>query len=253
MAHKRDNCIILLMDAPEPEKIGQELKTAFGPERAVHVNRDLLLNAYKAAKAFPEAILILSYEKTAHHQDLTWLDPEDPGFLEVKDRSHEERVADALRLAFFTGAKKAVLLNHLSPEVKKDWLYQAFDSINDKTLVVGPNQDGTHYLLGLTQQNLKLLEAPGFSHGKSAENLAERAKKAKLAVVNTPETYSVTGEETLRKWLEGREPLPELFAAQAPKPAQPAQPAHDQHKRHKRHARPGQEPGLPPTPEKPPL
>lgn len=250
MAQKRDNCIILLLDAPEPEKTSQELKTAFGPERAVHVNRDLLINAYKLAKSFPEAIPILSYEKTAHHQDLTWLDPEDPGFLEVKNRSHEERVADALRLAFFTGAKKAVLLGHLSPEVKKDWLYQAFDSVNDKTLVVGPNQDGSLYLLGLTQQNLKLLETPGFSHGKSAENVAERAKKNKLAVFNTPETYSVTGEEALRKWVEGREPLPELFAPAASKPAQPA---HDQHKRHKRHARPGQEPGLPPTPEKPPL
>lgn len=252
MAQKRDNCIILLLDAPEPDKTSQELKTAFGPERAVHVNRDLLINAYRAAKAFPEAILILSYEKTAHHQDLTWLDPEDPGFLEVKDRTHEERMADALRLAFFTGAKKAVLLSHLSPDIKKDWLYQAFDSVNDKTVVVGPNQDGSLYLLGLTQQNLKLLETPGFSHGKSAENVAERAKKAKLAVFNTPEAYSVTGEESLRKWLEGREPLPELFAAPSSRTAA-APAAHDQHKRHKRHARPGQEPGLPPTPEKPPL
>ncbi|MCM2266684.1 MAG: DUF2064 domain-containing protein [Elusimicrobiales bacterium] len=253
MAQKRDNCIILLLDAPEPEKISQELKTAFGPERAVHVNTDLLSNIYKLAKSFPEAILILSYEKTAHHQDLTWLDPEDPGFLEVKNRAHEDRTVDAFRLAFFTGAKKAVLLNHLSPDLKKDWLYQAFDSVNDKTVVVGPNQDGSLYLLGLTQQNLKLLETPGFSHGKSAETLADRAKKSKLSVFNTPETFAVTGEEALRKWMENREALPPLFHPEEPR--QPAaagqQPEHRRH--HKRHLRNGQEPGLPPTPEKPPL
>ncbi|MBI5743518.1 MAG: DUF2064 domain-containing protein [Elusimicrobia bacterium] len=256
MAQKRDNCIILLLDAPEPEKTSQDLKTAFGPERAVHVNSDLLLNVYKTAKAFPEAILILSYEKTPRHQDLTWLDAEDPGFLEVKNRSGEDRIVEAFRLAFFTGAKKAVMLSHLSPEVKKDWLYQAFDSINDKAVVIGPNQDGTHYLLGMTQQNMKLLEAPGFSHGKSAETLAERAKKNKLAVANTPETFSVNGEEALRKWMESREALPPLFRAAeqpqaAPAPGQPQ--AQEHHKRHKRHARNGQEPTLPPAPEKPPL
>jgi len=253
MAQKRDNCIILLMDAPEPEKISQELKTAFGPERAVHVNSDLLSNIYKTAKSFPEAILILSYEKTARHPDLTWLDAEDPGFLEVKHRcSGEERIQEALQLAFFTGAKKAVLLSHLSPEIKKDWLYQAFDSINDKTVVVGPNQDASFYLLGLTQQNLKVLEGPGFSHGKSAETVTERAKKNKLAVVNTPETFSVTGEEALRKWMENREALPPLF--HAPETSPPAQPQAQEHrKHHKRHVRNGTEPGLPPTPEKPPL
>lgn len=252
MAQKRDNCIILLLDAPEPEKISQELKTAFGPERAAHVNSDLLLNVYKMAKSFPEAILILSYEKTLRHQDLSWLDQEDPGFLEVKNRSGEDRMLDAFRLAFFTGAKKAVLLSHLSPEIKKDWLYQALDAANDKTVVVGPNQDGSLYLLGLTQQNLKLLETPGFSHGKSAETITERAKKNKLSVFNTPETYAVTGEEALRKWMENREVIPPLFHNEPPRPsAPPLTPEHRKH--HRRHVRNGTEIPLPPTPEKPPL
>ncbi len=238
MAKKRDNCIILLVDSPEPEKISPGLKTAFGPERAVHVNSDLLSNTYKMVKAFPDAILILSYEKTIHHPDLTWLDQEDPGFLEVKNRPHEDRVQDAFRLAFFTGAKKAILLNHLSPELKKDWLYQAFDSVSEKAVAVGANADGSFYLLGLTQQNMKILEAPGFSHGKSAEALAERAKKNKLAIFNTPESYAVTDEEALRKWMESREALPSLFR----EPAQPTETgAAQENKKHHRRGKGQQE------------
>lgn len=242
MAKKRDNCIILLVDSPEPEKISAELKTAFGPERAVHVNSDLLSNTYKMVKSFPDAILILSYEKTIHHPDLTWLDQEDPGFLEVKNRPHEDRVQDAFRLAFFTGAKKAILLNHLSPELKKDWLYQAFDSVSDKTVAVGANADGSFYLLGLTQQNMKILEAPGFSHGKSAESLAERAKKNKLAVFSTPESYAVTGEEALRKWMESREALPSLFREAA---ALPELGLAGETKKHHKRAKNSQEPQAP--------
>jgi glycosyltransferase A (GT-A) superfamily protein (DUF2064 family) len=251
MAQKRDNCIILLLDAPEADKISQELKTAFGPERAAHVNSDLLSNTYKLAKSFPDAILILSYEKTQQHQDLTWLDQEDPGFLEVKNRSGEDRIADAFRLAFFTGAKKAVLLNHLSPEIKKDWLYQAFDSTTDKTVVVGSNQDGSFYLLGLTQQTMKVLETPGFSHGKSAEALAERAKKAKFAVFATPETYAVTGEEALRKWLESREALSPLFHAAVPPVVPPAPAPQQEAKKHNKRHQKGLQPQFPPAGEKP--
>lgn len=232
MGHNRDNCIILLVDPPEGDKIGQELKTAFGPERAAHVNSDLLAAAYKLAKNFSDAILILSYAKTPRHPDLTWLDPEDPGFLEVKSHNFEERLQDALRLAFFTGAKKAVLISHLSPELKPEWLFQAFDAVNDRTVAVGANQDGSYYLVGLTQPNLKIFEAPGFSHGKSAETLSERAKKNKLAVAVTPETYSITGEDTLLKWMESRQALPPLFHAPETQHSQDKR----HHRRRERHA-----------------
>jgi glycosyltransferase A (GT-A) superfamily protein (DUF2064 family) len=245
MAKNRDNCIILLVDPPEADKISQELKTAFGPERAAHVSGDLLSSAYRLAKGFKDAILIISYAKTTRHPDLTWLDPEDPGFLEVKAHNFEDRLQDALRLAFFTGAKKAVLISHLSPELKAEWLYQAFDSVNDRTVAVGANQDGTYYLVGLTQQNLKIFEAPGFSQGKSAETLSERAKKNKLSVADTPETYSITGEDTLLKWMESKETLQPLFSS----PAADHNLSAESKKQHKRHPRHHESPAQPEKPQ----
>ncbi|MBI4350048.1 MAG: DUF2064 domain-containing protein [Elusimicrobia bacterium] len=246
MSQKRDNCIILLVDPPEADRIGAEFKTAFGPERATHVNNDLLAAAYKLAKNFDGAMLLLSYIKTPRHPDLTWLDPEDPGFLEVKNPASEDRIQDAFRLAFFTGARKAVLVRHLSPELKSDWLALAFEAVSDKTAAIGANQDGSFYLLGLTQQNLKILEAPGFFQGKSAESLAERAKKNKLTVFSTPETYALTSEETLQKWMEEKETLPPLFP-------HPKEAAHQENRKNHRHHAHHQEAQVQPAPEKPPL
>lgn len=229
MGKNRDNAIILLVDPPEADKIGSDLKTSFGPERAAHVNSDLLLAAYRLAKDFNDAILIISYAKSTRHPDLTWLDTEDPGFLEVKRHNFEDRLLDAVQLAFFTGAVKAVVISHLSPELKSEWLYQAFDSVNDRTVAVGANTDGSYYLVGLTQPNLKIFEQPGFARGKSAEILAERARRNKLAVATTPETYSITGEETLLKWMESKDTLPPIFQA----PAAAAE--HKKHRRNKHH------------------
>jgi hypothetical protein len=95
MAQQRDNCIILLIDAPVPERIAPELISAFGVERAERVNLDLLQNAYKLAKKFKDAILLLSFDKSSRHPDLTWLDSDDPGFLEAKGKNPEERINEA--------------------------------------------------------------------------------------------------------------------------------------------------------------
>lgn len=244
MAKNRDNSIILLVDPPEADRILPELKTAFGPERAVHVNSDLLTSAYKLAKDFNDAILILSYAKSARHPDLTWLDPEDPGFLEVKHPGFEERLQEAVRLAFFTGAKKAVLISHLSPEIKSDWIREALNAVNDRTVAIGANSDGTYYLIGLTQPNLKIFEPSGFSRGKSAEALADRARRSKLAVFSTPETYTVTGEETLLRWMENKETLPPIFTAQQAGPAAEAKKHHRRPKQHESHEPPAEKPQI---------
>ncbi|PIU20413.1 MAG: hypothetical protein COT18_02460 [Elusimicrobia bacterium CG08_land_8_20_14_0_20_59_10] len=239
MAKNRNNCIILLVEPPEQEKISGELKTAFGPERAAHVNGDLLLEAYRTLKNFNDAILILSYEKTQQHPDLTWLDPEDPGFLDYKNKPLEERIRNAFQLAFFTGAKKVLLVNHLSPELKEEWLSQAFGAVSDKTVALGPTQEGTFYLLGLTQQNQKILEAPGFLSGKTLENMTERIKKGKLSVLTMPETYCVTSEDSLRKWIENREKTPNFFPEK--QEHMPEQKRHNRHhvKAHENTAPPG--------------
>ena len=237
MSEKRNNCIILLVEAPVPENADPELRAAFGAERAADINRDLLKNAYKLAKNFTEAILILSFEKTQRSPDLTWLDGEDPGFLEADPRNRKNRIANAARLAFNTGVKKLLLLNHLTPEVGEDALSRTFDSVNEKTIALGPNQDASAYIVGLTQNNLKLLENISPFSPKAAGELAEKAKKNKLAVFTLPEAYAVKNEETLNKWLGVPAPAP-TPSAQAPAPAaepapQPAQRRHEGKKHHR--------------------
>lgn len=235
MGDKRNNCIILLIDPPVPEKTEPELRDSFGAERGVHINLDLLQNAYKLAKSFQDSILILSYEKTTRHPDLTWLDADDPGFLEAKGRNLEERIINAFHLAFNTGAKNVVLLNHLSPALKMEWLHQAFDTLGEKTVALGLNRDGSHYLLGLTQNNIRLLEGLSFLSSKTALDFSDKAKRNKLSVFALPETYAVKNEESLREWVQARDSAPALFH-EPPKQLPAPQPSPED-KRPGRHGR----------------
>ena len=211
MISARDNCIILLIDSPVPERLAPELRTAFGAERAERVNFYLLQHTYKLAKQFKGAFLILSFDKSPQHPDLTWLDADDPGFLEAKGKNAECRTAEAFQLAFNTGAKKVLLLNHLSPGVKPEWLYQTFEAVTDKTISLGTNRNGSVYLVGLTINNLNILEGLSLTSIKAAEELSEKAKKNKLGVFALPATDTIRTEDALRSWLDAEDSAPSLF------------------------------------------
>ena len=204
MEKNRDNCILLFIEPVEDSKIRKDLKENFGLEEAKNLYRDLISLAYRKVKHYFNAIPIISYDKTSKKPDLTWLDADDPGFVEYTGKSLEDRIRNTFRLAFFTGAKKAILIDPMTPDVKTSFFDEAFSAINDRTAALGLNDDGSFYLLGLTQSNLKVLDAPGFTFSKSGEILRDRLKKAKLAVFETGTCFQVKDNESLKKWNSGK-------------------------------------------------
>ena len=209
MEKNRENCIILLIDPIEDDKIRKDLKENFGLDEAKNIYRELISLAYKKIKHYYNAIQIISYEKTAKNPDLTWLDSDDPGFVEYTKKNLEERIKDTFRLAFLTGAKKAILIDPFTPNVHPSQFSEAFNAINDRTAALGMNDDGTFYLLGFTQQNLKILEAPGFTFAKSGEVLHERMKRLKLAVFEAEKAFAVNSQEALKTWRSSKKPAPQ--------------------------------------------
>ena len=123
----KDNCLIFIIDAPVSENIDPELKKAFGTERAVHIYMDLLNSSYKMAKTIENTSIIISYKSSGKHPDLTWLDEDDPGFLEAKIKNLNERISSLFHWSFNAGAKKAILLANSSPEVKPEWVKRSFE------------------------------------------------------------------------------------------------------------------------------
>ncbi|MBI4656470.1 MAG: DUF2064 domain-containing protein [Elusimicrobia bacterium] len=211
-----DKCAVLLIEAPETEKMPPELKDSFGIERSVHIYADLLHGVYKTAKSLESVSMVLSYASSMKHPNLTWLDADDPGFLEVKGGHAPERIKNAMLWAFNAGAQKAVFLSNFSPAVKREWLEEAFEIISDKTVVVGPNPGCRLYLLGVSRNNFKILENASSSiPERFAEEVMENAKKFKVMVHPLPETYIVKDEETLRIWMETKEHGLSLFTKES--------------------------------------
>ncbi|MEA3306812.1 MAG: hypothetical protein U9Q34_03405 [Elusimicrobiota bacterium] len=206
----KDNCLIFIIDAPVSENIDPELKKAFGTERAAHIYVDLLNTSYKTAKKLANTSILISYKSSSKHPDLTWLDEDDPGFLEAKIKNLNERISSLFHWSFNAGAKKTVLLTNSSPEVKTEWIEKSFNLLNNETVTVGPT-DEKPYLLGITSNNLELLEDINFFAGDLTDDIYEKIKKHRLKLESQPQTYTVNGEDTLRKWIESKDSVSPLF------------------------------------------
>ncbi|MCG2726395.1 MAG: DUF2064 domain-containing protein [Elusimicrobia bacterium] len=206
----KDNCLIFIIDAPVSENIRPELKKVFGTERATHIYTDLLNDSYKTAKAVKNTSIIISYKPSGKHPDLTWLDEDDPGFLEAKIKNLNERILSLFNWAFNAGAKKAILLANSSPEVKPEWIEKSFEALNKETVAIGPT-DETPYLFGITFDNLDLLEEINFFTGDLTDDIYEKIKKHRLKTQSQPKTYTVKEEETLRQWIELKDASSPLF------------------------------------------
>lgn len=204
MANNRDNAIILVLHAPETESVFTEMKESFGAERALHINKDLYSQAYNLANSYGEAIKIIAYSKTMKHPDLTWLSPEDPGFLECHGKSYAEMLIMGASLAFTTGCKKAVYINHLCPFITREHLDFAFSKITEKNCVFGASAEGRVYMAGLTRENMKVLENFSLWQDNFLEEMLEKAKRNKASVTGMEDLVVVRDEASLKRWLEGK-------------------------------------------------
>ena len=211
----KDNCLIFIIDAPVSENIETELKKTFGTERAVHIYMDLLNSSYKTAKTLVNTSILISYKSSGKHPDLTWLDEDDPGFLEAKIKNLNERISSLFHWSFNAGAKKAVLLANYSPEVKTEWIEKSFELLNKETITIGPTEEKP-YLLGITPENLILLDEINFFTGDLTDNIYETIKKNRLKAESQPKTYTLKDEETLRKWIESKDSGSHLFTQKNP-------------------------------------
>lgn len=58
------------------------------------------------------------------------------------------RMAACFDLAFGEGAKSVVLIGSDSPDLPRDFINQAFESLTHRSVVLGPAPDGGYYLVG---------------------------------------------------------------------------------------------------------
>jgi len=200
----KDNCIVLHFTAPQADKISPVLRASLGPERACHIYIEMAKDVFQSLGKLKDVSIFPVYEKTSKYPDLLWLDSEDPGFMEMQKSADKwQRTLNAVQWAFNAGAKRVVFLSVESPGVPREWIENAFRLLaDDKSVVIGPAQDGNFYLFGLAAYIPQIFEGYPWEGRRICDEISDRVKKMRMTVHSLPEFYAVKDDQTLHQWTE---------------------------------------------------
>jgi len=202
----RENSIIYLISSPDSDSTFEELKDAFGAERAVDINMDLYIRTYSKIMSYKDAVLIIAYAKTRKFYDLRWLSYDEPGFLDISGKSYHDAFMSTAELAFKTGARKVLWINHLCPFITSAEIGLAFSNINEKNIVIGPASNKGLYLAGFSRDAFKVFDDFYPLRENLTDEVMEKIKKNRYSVVEMRENILIKDEDSLKILTEGVNP-----------------------------------------------
>ena len=198
----RENAIIYLVSAPDANNTFEELKTAFGVERAININRDLYIKTYSKISPYKNGVIFIAYSKTRKFYDLRWMSVDDPGFLDTTGKNYFQSFMSNSELALKTGSKKVLWINHLCPFITVDDINFAFSNISEKNVVIGPAKNKGIYLMGFTKESIKIFDNFYLLRENLKDEVAEKARKSRLSYMEMEERFVVKDDESLKVWVE---------------------------------------------------
>jgi len=206
----RENAIVYIVNSPDLNNTFDELKNAFGVERAININRDLYIKTYSKISSYDNAVIFITYSKTKKNYDLRWMSMNEPGFLDTAGKNYHQSFIVDVELAFKTGAKRVLWISHLCPLITSDDINFAFSSITDKNVVLGPAKNKGLYLVGFAKEGLKIFDNFYLLRENLKDELIEKIKKNRFSFVEMEEKFLVKDDESLKNWVESKEYLPQI-------------------------------------------
>ncbi len=115
-----------------------------------------------------------------------------------------ERMLAALQARFAAGAAKAVLIGSDIPGITWPLIQKAFAAINQKTIVLGPSNDGGFYLIGMPTSCNKIFENIAWSTDSVTKNVISNIQKHQLQVKQLPTLPDIDETSDWENWRTSR-------------------------------------------------
>jgi len=140
--------LIIFVRNPVPGTVKTDIAQAIGDEKAVQVHSALLTHTAEVVRAFVQSgdvSAAVYYGDFVNDQDL-W-----DGFEKKLQQGSNlgERMQQAFRERFDAGAERVVVISPNCLELTPEHLKDAYHTLRDGDVVIGPATNGTYYLLGM--------------------------------------------------------------------------------------------------------
>lgn len=154
-----ENHLIIFVKNPVKGQVKTRLASDIGTEAALGVYLQLLeLTRHVADQVACTRHVFYSNEIEDDHWDEDRFNKHTQEGVDLG-----ERMKKAFETVFSLGAKKAVIIGSDCPQITPTIIEQAFSTIEDVDVAIGPAQDGGYYLLGMKKPQPFLFDGKQWS------------------------------------------------------------------------------------------
>jgi len=178
-----DRCLLFFIKNPEKGKVKTRLASAMGHEMAVKLYRRFLLEMVFTLNKGTFLFYLCFYPGDSLNDLKHWLGDH---YLYTPQNGENlgERMKNGFMEAFATGFKRVVLIGSDIPDLSLEFIEEAFHSLQEKDVVIGPSLDGGYYLIGFKDKTFspQVFKGIPWSTERVFDETMKVLKKGSLAV-----------------------------------------------------------------------
>jgi len=199
--NRSGNALIVFVRYPEAGKVKTRL--------AEGTSNEFASNVYKmcAEKIFSEISLFNNFnryiffsEEKDKEKIIEWTNNNFFYYHQVGD-DLGERMFSALEFVFNQQNRQAIIIGTDIPDLSKEIILGASDSLDKNDLVIGPSYDGGYYLLGMKKVHSSLFEDIEWSSNTVFSSTVDKAKGLNLTVKELRILHDIDTKDELDEWL----------------------------------------------------
>jgi rSAM/selenodomain-associated transferase 1 len=145
--YRKDRCILVFLRVPEKGKVKTRLSMALDKEFVLNIYKNFVLDVIETLKKRRYPTRICYYPADGKDEVAEWLGRSHV-YSPQRGNDLGERMANSFLKAFSDGYKQVILIGTDVPDLQGAILDEAFESLQKKSVVIGPAFDGGYYLIG---------------------------------------------------------------------------------------------------------
>ena len=162
---KNKNKLLIFTKSPVLGEVKTRLQPDYSQEQSLTVHKNLLLNTLMKTKEIKEVDIELCC--TPDRTTTFFLNCENNFPVSLSNQCGAD-LGERMAFAFSVALQKyenVVVIGTDCPDISKDYISQAFESLAENNAVIGPAADGGYVLLGLREYSPKIFQSISWGSG----------------------------------------------------------------------------------------
>jgi rSAM/selenodomain-associated transferase 1 len=198
-----EGALVIRAAAPTPGQVKTGLRPHLTASQSAALYRRFLADLFESTQDVEGMDFFLAYTPRGERDAFDSLVPPPFQVFSPRGTDQGQRLSDIFSRLMGRGYRRVMVLNSDNPDLPTCLIHQAAEVLEGARveMVLGPNERGGYYLIGLNRLYPDLFKEIDWNSSKVTRQTLRRARKLGVRFCRLPEWYDIETVEDLRRHL----------------------------------------------------